>query len=130
MGRREVTIDDLYHVEGKAELLNGQLVLMSPGAGFHGQVAGRIFARLLAYEERTRRGSALPDNVGFVVNLEHRRSFSPDAAFATQRITTKFVDGAPAFAVEVRSEEDYGPAARKSVAFKFGTRVGRLRRSA
>jgi Uma2 family endonuclease len=30
----------------------------------------------------------------------------------------KFVDGAPVFAVEVRSEDDYGPAAEKRMAEK------------
>ena len=100
MGRREATVDDLRHVEGKAELVNGELVLMSADGFRHGRVAGRIFASLLAYEERTHNGYALPDNVGFVVNLEHRRSFCADAAFVTQALTDDFVDGAPVFAAE------------------------------
>ena len=118
MGRQDATIDDLYRIEGKAELVNGEILLMSPGGGLHGNVAGRIFASLLAHADLTHTGYALPDNVGFVVNLEHRRSFSPDVAFTTQRLTRKFVDGAPAFAVEVRSEEDYGPAAEREMAAK------------
>ena len=118
-GRREATVDDLYHIEGKAEIVNGELVLMSAAGYRHGRVAGRIFASLLAYEERTHRGHALPDNVGFVVNLEHRRSFSPDAAFALQQpVTDEFVDGAPVFAVEVRSKEDYGPVVERAMAAK------------
>src|SRR6266545_2242474 len=99
---REATIDDLYHVEGKAEIVNGDLVLMSASGGLHGYAAGRIFARLSAHEDRTKSGHALPDNVGFVVDLPHRRSFSPDAAYALQPISEGFVDGAPVFAVEVR----------------------------
>ena len=118
MGRQDATIEDLYRIEGKAELVNGEILLMSPGGGLHGNVAGRIFASLLAHADLTHSGYALPDNVGFVVNLEHRRSFSPDVAFTTRRLTNKFVDGAPTFAVEVRSEEDYGPAAERDMATK------------
>lgn len=116
--KREATIDDLYHVEGKAELVNGDLVLMSPGGGLHGYAAGRIFASLSAHEDRTKTGHALPDNVGFVVNLATRRSFSPDAAFSTQPLTRAFIDGAPILAVEVRSEEDFGPTAERAMAEK------------
>ena len=112
------TVDDLYHVEGKAELVNGELVLMPLTGGRHGLVVGRIFTSLFAYEQRTRIGHALPDNVGFVVNLPNRRSFSPDVAFCTQTLTEKFVDGAPIFAVEVRSPEDYGPKAELALAAK------------
>ena len=38
-GKREATIDDLYHVEGKAELVNGELVLMAAAGKRHGRVA-------------------------------------------------------------------------------------------
>lgn len=116
--KREATIDDLYHVEGKAELVNGELVLMSAAGCRHGRVALKIAASLLEYENRTGRGHALPDNVGFIVDLPHRRSFSPDAAFAAQPVTDDFVDGAPVFAVEVRSPDDFGPAAEHAMAEK------------
>jgi Uma2 family endonuclease len=119
--KREVTVDDLYHVpeDGKAEIVDGELVLMTPAGGLHGYAAGLIFASLLEYGRRTKRGIALPDNVGFIVNLPNRRSFSPDVAFWTGGpLTAKFLDGAPIFAVEVRSEEDYGPAAERAMAAK------------
>ncbi len=116
--KRDATIDDLYRVEGKAEIVGGELVLMSPGSGLHGCAALRIAARLLDYEQRTKRGHAVADNVGFIVNLPNRRSFSPDAAFATQVPTEDFVEGAPVFAAEVRSKEDYGAAAERVMAAK------------
>lgn len=48
---------------------------------------------------------ANPDNVGFAVKLPDRDSFSPDAAFYIGKATgMKFLDGAPVFAAEVRSE--------------------------
>ena len=120
MGRRqEATVEDLYRVEGKAEIVNGRLVHMSAAGGLHGYAAGVIFASLLDYARGTDRGFALPDNVGFIVNLPHRRSFSPDAAFWTGGpLTAKFPEGAPVFAVEVRSPEDYGSAAERRMADK------------
>lgn len=119
--RHEATVEDLYRVpeNGKAELVNGELVLMSAAGGLHGYVAGEIFASLRDYAKRTGRGIALPDNVGFIVNLPRRRSFSPDVAFWTGApLTRKFPEGAPIFAVEVRSDEDYGPAAERAMAAK------------
>jgi len=115
---RGATIEDLHRVDGKAELVNGELVLMSAAGYRHGCIALRVAASLLEYEKRTGRGHALPDNVGFVVDLPGRRSFSPDAAFATQPVTDNFVDGAPLFAVEVRSQDDYGQAAERTIAEK------------
>jgi Uma2 family endonuclease len=119
--RREATVDDLYHVpdDGKAELVNGELVLMSPAGGAHGRAALEIVVSLREYERRTKRGYAVPDNVGFLVGLANRRSFSPDAAFYTgPPFGAKFIDGAPVFAVEVRSEEDYGSVAERRMAAK------------
>ena len=119
MARREATVEDLYRVPDKAEIVNGELVIMTPAGGLHGYAVGRIYASLLAYEQRTKRGYALPDNVGFVVNLPNRRSFSPDVAFWTGGpLTRKFPEGAPIFAVEVRSDEDYGPEAERRIAAK------------
>ena len=117
-GKREATIDDLYHVEGKAEIVNGELVLMPLSSGLHGFAALEIAASLRDYARRTNGGHAFGDSVGFIVNLPHRRSFGPDAAFCTQPLTRTFVDGPPVFAVEVRSEDDYGPAAERAMADK------------
>ena len=116
MGRREATIEDLARVEEKAEIVGGELVLMPAAGGFHGYATGEIFASLREYARRTGRGVAFGDSVGFIVDLPNRRSFSPDAAFWTGPLTRKFADGAPVFAVEIRSEEDYGPAAERAMA--------------
>ena len=118
--RTEATIDDLYHVpdNGKAELVNGELVLMSPTGGVPGRAAGKIYRKLDDYEA-VGGGYAFPDNVGFIVNLPHRRSFSPDAAFYKGELRGGlFLEGAPTFAVEVRSTEDYGPKAEERMAQK------------
>ena len=114
----EATIEDLYKVEGKAELVNGEIVHMSPTGLLPHYAAREITRSLSLYEEATGRGYAIGDNTAFVVNLPHRKSFSPDAAFYTGKLTMKFGEGAPIFAVEVRSECDYGPRAERQMAQK------------
>lgn len=118
-GSEEALIAELYRVEGKAEIVDGRLVRMSAAGGLYGNAAGLIYASLLDYGRRTKRGIALPDNVGFLVKLPHRRSFSPDAAFWTgDPLTFKFPEGAPVFVAEVRSPEDYGAKAERRMATK------------
>ena len=119
--KTEATVDDLYRVpeNGKAEIVNGELVLMSPTGGVPGRTSGEIYISLREYERRVGEGYAFPDNVGFIVSLPNRRSFSPDAAFYKGELRGGlFLEGAPIFAVEVRSEEDYGPAAERKMAAK------------
>jgi Uma2 family endonuclease len=78
-----------------------------------------IYASLLQHERQHRSGYVFPDNVGFAVHLPHRGSFSSDAAWDTGQDTgMEFCAGAPLFAVEVRSKNDYGPAAEQEIAAK------------
>ncbi len=116
----EELIDQLYHTEGKAEIINGEVVEM-PATGFlPGRASGRIYRSLDDYEQQNNGGYAIPDNVGFTVNLPNRNSFSPDAAFYIGPPTgAKFINGAPAFAAEVRSEFDYGKRAERKIAAKI-----------
>jgi Uma2 family endonuclease len=114
----EATIEDLYKVEGKAELVNGEIVLMTGTGGFPHYAAREITTSLRDYERTTRKGYAIGDSAAFVVNLPHRKSFSPDAGFYIGQITMKFFQGAPVFAVEVRSENDYGPTAERQMKAK------------
>jgi len=118
----EATIEDLYHVPDnhKAELVNGELVHMAPTGDEPGRTGGDIYASLREYERRTQLGYAYPDNVGFIVDLPNRRSLSPDAAFYIgPRAGMKYVPGAPVFAAEVRSENDYGPAVEQAMSAKL-----------
>lgn len=104
---------------GKAELIDGVLVAMSPTGFLPNYAAGEIYASLREYAHRTRMGYAIGDNAGFIVNLPHRQSFSPDAAYYVGKPTgMRFLEGAPLFAVEVRSEHDYGRAAEQALAEK------------
>jgi Uma2 family endonuclease len=92
---------------------------MSPTGGVPGRASGEIYVSLREYERRMRNGYAFPDNVGFIVNLPNRRSFSPAGAFYIGKLKGgQFLDGAPVFAAEVRNEGDYGIKAEREMAAK------------
>ncbi|PON12793.1 Uma2 family endonuclease [Candidatus Entotheonella serta] len=80
---------------------------------------GELASRLLHYTEQIGQGRGYGDGVVFHVHLPHREAFSPDAAYHIgPRMGMRFASGAPIFAVEVRSENDCGPAAERAMAAK------------
>ena len=126
---REATVEDLYELDEKAEIVHGQITLMTPTGFLPHRAALNITFHLRALEA-TERGFAIGDGAAFVVDLPHRQSFSPDAAWYTGQSTGgRFMQGAPVFAVEVRSEGDYGLRAEREMMakradyFASGTRV-------
>ena len=134
--RTAATLDDLYRVEGKAELIAGRIVPMSPTGDWPGWVAAAIYRALFDHAEATGRGLAHTDGVSYAVPeiSSGRQSFSPDASYfdgprPALADRMRFLPGAPAFAVEVRSEGDHGPAAEARMAarradyFEAGTAV-------
>ena len=115
------TIQDLYDIpgNGKAEIVNGEIVRIMPTGGMPGRASVKIVFSLHSYEQTQGNGYAFGDNVGFIVDLPNRDSFSPDAAWYKGRLEgLKYLHGAPAFAAEVRSEHDYGPKAERDLAEK------------
>jgi Uma2 family endonuclease len=130
IANQKATVEDLYRVEGKAELVDGELVHFMPTGDAPGFAAAEVFVSLREYARRTKRGRALTDNQAFLVNLPRRQSFSPDAAYYTgPPAGMRFFESPPDFAVEVRSEGDYGPSAERKMAdkradyFQAGTKV-------
>jgi Uma2 family endonuclease len=128
--RRLATVEDLYRVEGKAELVEGRLVREPPTGFGPSQGALEIAIGLRQHQRTFGGGVAVADNCGFLVDLPQRKSFSPDAAWFTGPTTgMKFLEGVPDFAAEVRSEHDYGPdaerrrAQKRSDYFAAGTQV-------
>ena len=119
--KTRATLEDLYHVpeNGKAEIVHGELVRMSPTGDMPSRAGLNIVLSLREHERRTHAGRAYPDNTGFKVNLPNRDSFSPDASYYIGEPSgMKFLEGAPAFAAEIRSEYDYGPEAEREMAAK------------
>jgi Uma2 family endonuclease len=122
-------IAELYKVEGKAEIVDGRIVHMSPTGDRPGWAAQEIFVSLRMFAKK-HGGVAYGDNLAFLVQLPNRSSFSPDAAYYTgPRAGMKFLPQPPAFAAEVRSEGDYGLGAEREMAkkradyFSAGTKV-------
>ena len=121
--QRRATLDDLARVHGKAELIGGKVVEFMPTGRRPGRVALEIAIRLRDYARQIGRGEVHGDNVGYAVPelSSGRESFSPDASYydgPPQADDMKFIEGPPTFAVEVRSEGDYGPAADTDYAAK------------
>jgi Uma2 family endonuclease len=109
----------LSRVDAKAEIVAGEIVLMSPTGGLPSRAAAAIYRSLWDYERRTKSGRAYTDNTGFLVDLPQRKSFSPDASFYVGPPPgPRFLQGAPIFAAEARSEDDYGPAAERALEAK------------
>lgn len=126
----DILIEKLYQIEDKAEIINGEIVEFMSTGYEPGIAALNIAISLKQYQRKTQLGKAVGDNVGFIVDLPNRTSFSPDASFFIGETSgMKFLQGAPVFAVEVRSENDCGEKAEKAIKqkrydyFAAGTKV-------
>lgn len=117
--QREATVDDLYEVANKAEIINGEILLMAPTGFLPNRAALAIVLSLSRYEREIGGGFTITDNAAFAVDLPHRKSFSPDAAWYTGPPTGgRFMEGGPPFAAEVRREGSYGPRAERELQAK------------
>lgn len=122
VGHERATLEDLYRTSGKAELIGGRIVEYMATGRKPNRVAGNIYMSLRAQEDRLG-GEAFTDSMGFAVPElpSGRESFSPDASYYFGPFPDnpmRFIEGAPNFAAEVRSENDYGPAAEVDMAAK------------
>jgi Uma2 family endonuclease len=114
--RTPATLDDLYRFDGKAELIDARIVPLMLTGRRPNRVAFHIVRSLDDYAQANGRGEAYTANMGFAVPVlaSGRESFSPDASYFLGPFPAnemRFVVGAPLFAIEVRSENDYGNAA-------------------
>ena len=123
---RNALVEAVYHVpeNGKAEIVHGGIVRLAPAGVGPGRTAARIALSLYRHEDQpsARGGLAFGSTVGFLVELPGRGSFSPDAAWYVGTLPENemdFLPGAPAFAAEVRSKNDYGPKADREIAEKI-----------
>ena len=117
------TLDDLHRVEGKAELIDGRIVPLMPTGRHPNRIAFRIAKSLDSHAEETGQGEAYTDNMGFAVPeaLLRPRIVLAGASYYSGPFPAnqmRFIEGPPTFAVEVRSENDYGDAAEERLADK------------
>src|SRR5262245_40237530 len=119
----QATIDDLYRVDGKAELIAGRIVHVMPTGVLPSRVCKRIMRNLDDHVLGIAVGEVFQDNIGFELPRplpNGRQSFSPDVSYFVGPLPPnqmRFVVGPPTFGVEVRSE-NYGPAAEREMAAK------------
>ena len=127
------TADDLMRTDGKAELIGGRVVQYMATGMRPSEVASNIHFDLRNHA-RKRGHKAFGDNLGYLVPelASGRESFSPDTSYYDGPLpqnVMRFIEGPPTLAVEVRSENDYGPAAELEMAakradyFAAGTKV-------
>lgn len=130
-----LTAEEFLHhpaAEGASELVNGEIVYMSPAGAVHHIIGGALFAQLWAYVEAHTLGDAFMDNVGYYLPIPGRTRDTvraPDVSFvAAGRLTTiprGFLRLAPDLAAEVLSPENTAADmdARMADYFAAGTRL-------
>ena len=122
--RRPLTHDELLDVlmreEGKAEIIHGRIVRFDMTGYEPSKAARNIVFALMVWQRATgATGEPMTDGAAFLCSLPHRKSFSPDAAYYTGAPAgMKFLPTTPVFAVEVRSENDYGLAMERELEAK------------
>jgi len=117
------TLEDLSKVEGRAELIGGRIVPLMASGDAPSDAAFAIAVSLREYAHRVGKGIAKADGAGYAISklASGRESFQPDASYhlgPRPDNRMKFIQGPPTFAVEVRSENDYGPSAEAAMAAK------------
>lgn len=116
---RPATVDDLGRTDLKAEIVDGQMIVIGPSADRPARAAGRMLVSLTLYEFQHGGGVAMGSRVAFVVDLPHRDSVCPDVSWYTGNVhPVNYPRGAPVFAVEVRDWIDHGDEAERRMAAK------------
>jgi len=100
--------DDGY----RYELIEGELIRMSPAGAQHGMVAVRITAPLAMHVKANELGEVYAAETGFKLQSDPDTVRAPDVAFVSQNrvdeagLVKGYWIGAPDFAVEVLSPDD------------------------
>jgi len=94
------------------ELIEGEIVHMSPPGGMHGFVGGRLVGLLSTYVHANRLGAVVLAETGFIVGRNPDTVLAPDGAFIRRdRLTAagvpkSYFSEAPALVIEVLSPRD------------------------
>ena len=111
-----VTAEELWEmpdVPGKGfELVNGEIVEVSPAGGVHTKIMFRLAQRLDAFVSQHDLGEVMPEGLGFVLRRDPDLVREPDVSFIAaasvpaEGLPTGYWEGAPTLAVEVVSPHD------------------------
>jgi Uma2 family endonuclease len=115
--KTRLTADDLWRMgegEVRRELVDGEVVEMTPAGGVHGDVTGKVYRRLAEHVDARGLGKVVVGDVGFVLSLpsDPERVRAPDVAFVSTRklpegrLPQGLIPGAPDLAVEVLSPSE------------------------
>jgi Uma2 family endonuclease len=123
-----LTADEFFALnllDEKTELVDGELLRMSPAGAEHGVIALRIGAWLLAFVEERGLGVACAAETGFLVQRDPDTVRAPDAAFISRermgegKPPKKFWPFAPDLAVEVVSPSETAEQVQERVRVWF-----------
>ncbi len=109
-----MTADELWRlpkVDKLYELVQGELIIMSPAGFDHGEISQNILFLLQVHVRKNGLGSIVGPDTGFVLSRDPDTVRSPDGAFIRKERTltprpVKYWDGVPDLAVEVLSPSD------------------------
>lgn len=121
------TIDDLWNRRndaGRFDLIDGELIEMSPAGGTHGEIVGLLAEQLVSHVRAHRLGKVFLNDTGFVVGRNPDAILCPDLAFVRKDQLPPndelngFVKLAPDLAVEIVSPFDsWSLVARKAARY-------------
>jgi Uma2 family endonuclease len=116
---RPATVDDLSRTKLKAEISNGELLVIGPSGHRPARAAGKILISLHMHMERHGGGEAFGARLAYILDLPNRLAICPDVSWYTgPSADAGYPRGAPVFAVEVRDWIDHGDEAERRMAAK------------
>ncbi|MEO6866239.1 MAG: Uma2 family endonuclease [Gemmatimonadaceae bacterium] len=128
---RLYTVEELPDIPDCYELVDGELIMMTPAGWLRGHLVMKIGMVLGAYVDHNNLGMTFGEQTGFILSRNPDTVRAPDAAFVREeripleRDLTQYFPGAPDLAVEVLSPSNRASAMKRKLAqyFAAGTQL-------